>query len=711
MTSATPPSAFYANMAGGQRVATSKSKKVTDNTWQDLQSESLNARNLASLIVEGFPTSQMTVSQAKSYESIPLKQTFEIWTMLENVSAFSAIMPYEKTNSLHMEGQTVIHQTAMTQQAPERVRAFTLEQKRTRYQTTLQRYQIGIEVTTFSLDTDEGMALYVNDLKAMRMSYLESNACRSIVELQTCLTPWRDPTKRYGRYTALTSDTLRQALQFERELFGLNQREANSLELLDTMIGRAQSKVQGAYGDTYIVDKDVLVYNNQVPAANQTYSIGGPEQVAKFRAGPEKISMDLRGNTIVTFKAFQRDGEDPFKPLVEIVDYMEFYLFRDVKYSGRYEADHEDSHRTVLIWDYDRSQWFGVTTEYVLRNSNRFDPQTGMPYGLNHSAVARHDVEYSASQFNDSYHYTVVEGSKTLRRPCIFLGQISQEHIPLRQIIQKGGEHTVMKMRDLKAANITSGAVRNAVSQARALLVQIENVVSTKEVRDFLAAAAGTAPAVPLAKTSIFSQDGKYLSTTVPTQSYGGVKLPTSPAAVAAAKVIKYPVGYGSYAGFKAIEEAYNDANKNDATFLNNTGFDGAIARTVVSFLNVFEAFVSYAQAFFPSSLGVDATHASPWWQGATAAHAIFDLVVTPQHRLPVLRKLAADGDLVSTPLLYTPRMAVDAANYNGTVQLLNPADLKAALAASPAGLKEAIRQGGQLCRTRPGLCANVAHL
>lgn len=321
MTSATPPSAFYANMAGSGRAATTKSHRVVGLDNQDLQAESTNRKDLASLVVEGFPTSNFTYSQAKSFEMIPLSQTFEIWTYLENISAFSAIMPIERTNSLHMEGQIVIHQTAMTQQAPERVRAFTLEQKRSRYQTTLQRYHIGLEVSTFALDTDEGRANYINDLKAMRISYYESNAVRTIVELQTCLSPWRDPTKRYGNRQALNADTLRQALQFERECFALAQRETNSLELLDTFIGRAQSKVQGARGDTYVIDKDILIYNNQVPPANQNYSIGGPEKIAAFQKGPNGISMDMRGNTIVTFKSYQRDGEDPFKPLMEVIEY------------------------------------------------------------------------------------------------------------------------------------------------------------------------------------------------------------------------------------------------------------------------------------------------------------------------------------------------------------------------------------------------------
>lgn len=705
--SAKPPSAFYSNMAGGARAATTKSSRVTGLEGDDVKAESLNNKNLASLILEGFPTSNMTVSQAKSFESVPLSQTFEIWTHLENVSAFSAIMPVVQTNSLHMEGQNVIHQTAMTQQAPERVRAFTLEQKRTRYQTTLQRYHIGVEVTTFSLDTDEGRALYINDLKAMRLSYYESNAIRSIVELQTCLSPWRDPTKRYGNHTVLTSDTLRQALQMERDIFALAQRETNSLELLDTFVSRAQSKVQGARGDTYILDKDIITYQNQVPKDKQNYSIGGPDKVAEFRKGTDSITMDLRGNTIVTFKSYRRDGEDPFQPLMEVIDYMEYYTFRDMKYGSRYEADHEDAHRMVMIWDVDKDQWFGVTTEFVIKNCHRFDPTTGMPYGLKSQAVDRHDIEYSAAQFNDSYHYTVKEGAKTMRKPCLFMGQISQEHIPLAQIIQKGGEHTVMKMRDLKAANLSDTTIRNAIAAARALLIQIESVAMSADVAAYLDAALPNAAAATGANTaSVFGAN--YLNRFYPVNpAFGGVNLPIAdptaaqaPAWLANARAIRVPVGFGSYAGFKAIQAAWAEVGKTDATFVARTGLDASVARTVNAFLDVFEAFVNYAVAFYPHSLGVDASQASPWWVGATAAHAIFDTVVTPQHRLPILVD-AGQAGLVSTPLVYTPRMAAAIAGNtfagSSRFRLLNPAANATALTEPPAGLAAALRGDASL--------------
>lgn len=685
---------FYANLGTKNRVGTTQSNRVVNADSVDLQSDSQNNKNLAQLVVEGFPTNNFTVGTAKSYESIPLTQAFQIWTFMENPSAFSAIMPIERVTWLNAEAQLVSHMTAMTQHAPERVRAFTLEQRRSRYSIHLQRYHIGVEVATFALDTEEGKANYINDLKAMRLSYYESNAIRTVIELQTCLTPWRDPTKRYGRIQTLNSDTLRQALALEREFFGVVQREANALELIDTYITRAQEKVQGSGGDTYIMSKGILVYNNQVPKENQTYSLGGPDKIAAFMRGPNGISMDSRGNTIVTFKSFERDGEPPLKPLLEYIEYMEYYVFRDVKVNDRYEADFEDNQRTTLIWDVDRDQWFGLTTKDVVENCHRFDAASGAPLGLNHPLVNRHDVEYTAEQFNDSYHYTTADGvnNRKLRRPCIFMGQIDTQHITIAQIKQKAGEHTVMKMKDLMAAGITSTAARRAITEARALLVDIEEAGGAADGPAYVAAALALGGVAPLAganTTSIFrsSYPLAYFPTT---NAYGGVAVPVGQAAAALGGRLRVPVGFGSYAGFKSIETAYINAGRVDATFTTATGLPADVARRVVQFLAVFEPFVSYAQAFYHHSFGADAAQAAPWWLKATAAHSIFDAVVTPQHRLPIL--LGAAPNLVSTPLVWSPQMLRRLADYTAAgVSFLNPRTMNSALTAADADVVAAL--------------------
>lgn len=377
----------------------------------------------------------------------------------------------------------------------------------------------------------------------------------------------------------------------------------------------------------------------------------------------------------------------------------------------------------IMVWDVDRDQWFGVTTEFVLNNCHRFDPATGMPYGLKHTEIDRHDVEYSASQFDDSYgffifaetttnyripsyHYTIKEGARTIRKPCIFLGQIDQKHIPLSHIIQKGGEHTVMKMRDLKAANISSGVVRTAVAQARALLIRMESVFDNANVLAYLGEALpASAPKIQTNSASVFGAN--YLKAFQPINTaFGGVDLPMASVAVAtggptppwltAARALAVPVGFGSYSGFKAIEARYNEVGKNDDAFTRRTGIDSAVARTVVGFLAVFEAFVSYATAFFPHSLGVDVSQAAPWWLGATPAHAIFDAVVTPQHRLPVLRRTPGSNPATyqSTPIVYTPNMARGVEFYGNDIRLLNPANVLIPLAQTPAGLEEAIGLG-----------------
>jgi len=412
-------SAYHANIASGNRAATSKSQRVNNGDSLELQAESENFTVTSNLISEGYPISEMTVAQAKSLESTPLTRVFELWTFFDNVSVFSQIMPIIKTNHLHHEIEKVSQKVGFTRHAPERTRAHTLQQRRSRYSIHLNRFNIGVELLSQSFETDEGKNMYVRDLQAMRLSYLESNAIRTIIELQTCQTPWRDPTKRYGNAKTLTSDTLKTALELEKSFFGIFQREAGAFELLDTIINKAQEHVQGADGDTYvsphcffadhshasryIMSKALINFNTQVLDESKYYMYGGPEAVARFRNGPNDITQDGRGNGIVTFRCYEMDGEPPLKPLLEFVDLMTYFSTRDIRLNERYDEAYESSQRTVMVFDIDRDQWAPISTRYVLENSHRFDPATGAPYGFEHPVVNRHDVDYTNGQLNDSY--------------------------------------------------------------------------------------------------------------------------------------------------------------------------------------------------------------------------------------------------------------------------------------------------------------------
>jgi hypothetical protein len=699
-------SAYHANIASGNRAATSKSQRVNNADSLELQAESENFTVTSSLIAEGYPVSEMTVAQAKSLESPPLTRVFELWTFFDNVSVFSQIMPIIKTKDLHHEVEKISQKVGFTRHAPERTRAHTLQQRRSRYSIHLNRYNIGVELLSQSLETDEGKNLYVRDLQAMRISYLESNAIRTIIELQTCQTPWRDPTKRYGNAHSLTSDTLKTALELEKSFFGIIQREAGAFELLDTLINKAQEPVQGAEGDTYIMSKSLLNFNTQVLDESKYYMYGGPEAVARFKNGPNGITQDGRGNGIVTFRCYEMDGEPPLKPLLEFVDVLTYFSTRDTRLNERYDESFESSQRTVMIFDIDRDQWVPISTRYVLENCHRFDPVTGAPYGLDNDIVNRHDVDYTNAQFNDSYHYKVQSGPGVFLRQCVFMGQIGKEHITVEQIKQKIGQHTTALMKELHKLG-TASQTKRAIDEGLELLRQIEDVPLTTAdgvnagavyLTQALEAAGG---AVPGANTrSDFGNS--FVTSFVPQNSDSGLDLPTSDAARAAAAIIRAPVGYGSYAGFKAIEKAYNAANKVDADFTAATGLPADVAKRAVNFLAVFNEYANQASSFFAGSLGVDPRQVSPWWKLGGSAHVIWDAVVTPQHRLPYLRGAAA------TPLLYSPRQLATAPG-GAAFSFSNPADIKTALDLndpSVTALKnyEATRNAEELANLDPAL-------
>lgn len=673
-------SAFYANMATKNRAATSQSTRVKNGDSLDLQAESENYVVGDKLISEGYPTSEMTVQQAKQFDSVPLTKAFNIWTYYDNVSALSRIMPVVKTTNLNMEFERVSHMVSMTRHAPERTRAHTLQQRRSRFSIHLNNYNIGIEVLTRSLETKEGYELYMNDLQAMRISYLESNATRTIIELQTCQTPWRDPTRRWGNYRSLTSDTLKQAIEIEKSFFGIVQQEAGSLELLDTLIHKAQEHVQGADGDTYIMPRSIIAFQTQVLDESKYYMFGGPEAVARFKRGPNEIMQDSRGNAIVTFRCYEMDGQPPLKPLLEFIDIVEYFTTRDARINERYDLTYESSQRNVMIFDVDRDQWFAITTRYVLENCHRFDPVTGAPYGLDHELVNRHDVDYTVNQFDDSYHYTVVQGPQVFRRQCVLMGQIHSRHITIPQIKQKGGEYTTMLMSELNKLGSAASA-KKAIDDGLSLLRQIEDANGAQALAYVEAALPNAAVSQGINTRSVFGQS--FLGAFYPQNSDSGVELPTSQAARTAAAALRVPAGYGSYAGFKAIARAFEAANKSEATFTANTGLPAEVAKKATAFLAVFDEYVNYASAFYSGSFGVDPAMSAPWWRSASPAHAIWDAVVTPQHRLPILVEVDVQGQatLVATPLVYSPRLVASLRGGSGALRFADPRNPRAALA------------------------------
>ena len=278
------------------------------------------------------------------------------------------------------------------------------------------------------------------------------------------------------------------------------------------------------------------------------------------------------------------------------------------------------------------------------------------------------------------------------------MGQIGKEHISVEQIKSKIGNHTASLMKELHKLG-TAAQTKSAIDEGLNLLRQIEDVSGAN------LAGGGPAHAVVYIEQAILGAGGTYegpntrsafgdsfVERFLTQNSDSGLDLSTTDEAKTAAAAIKVPAGYGSYAGFKAIEKAYHAANKVDAEFTDATGLPGDVGRRASNFLAVFNEYVNQATSFFAGSLGVDPRQISPWWLQGNSAHVIWDAVVTPQHRLPILALSLEKGAVpTATPLLYSPRLLATVPD-NVKFGFANPAapktiiDLKSN--ASVAGLR-----------------------
>jgi hypothetical protein len=625
--------------------------KVTGAASTEFQAGVSKNDDISRQIVEGFKIGQMSLNEAVGLKDVPsMGQVLQTLTLFENTDAFTALMPMEETKMLRTQMDIVKFLPTMSKRNPERTRAHTVQQRRTRIFATLERFSIGLEVTYPSLDDSEGMLAYEKGLEQMLNASIEGNAMRMLAELQTCQTQFRNPLVRYGSKRALTVQHLKEAFDLEKQFFGIMQREGNAFEKLEALIAPIMKRHRGQ-ANTYIADTKMITHQNLAIPENTLFYLGGPEAVARYRHGPRSISAGPNGTAIVGFQGYDIDNDSPaIEPLTEYIDYMEYNAWRDLDYDQPGDPDYATSHRDIMIFDVDSDRWARIGAAAVIDGCFRFDPESGAPYGINDPIIgSRHPVHYSANHMVDSFHFKGADGKLN---PILLNGSVSEKDTTHEQIKEKAGVGAAYKLKNVYAGT-SAEAVESAIQRGIDALATIDNAAASKEAIAYIKAALdGVADGQAIDPENAFASAAPNLYAQ---QLSNSVRIPREPKAPGG-----IPVGFGNWPGFAQIEsevsreagaiaDGQNAAGSAIAAYSAATGIGVSLLQDIVSFVRVVRNVVKNVRQFYPSSLAVDANYASPWHANKSPEATFFEQVVAPRPRSPIVY----NG--VVSPLTYTP--------------------------------------------------------
>lgn len=241
---------FVSSVNGANRIGVSKAK-VGGAASTAFQEDVGKRDDYSRTIQEGFRIGQMSLNEATGLKQVEsMGKLVQRLTLFDDTDAFTAVMPKKETPLLRTQMDIVTYLPTITKPNPERTRAHTVQQRRSRIFATLERVSVAQEVTYASLDDSEGLASYEMGVMQMVSAAIEGDALRMLAELQTCHTPFRNPLTRYGYKAALSVQQLKEAFNLEASFFAIMQREGNALTKLEAMIEPIQKRTRGK-GNTY----------------------------------------------------------------------------------------------------------------------------------------------------------------------------------------------------------------------------------------------------------------------------------------------------------------------------------------------------------------------------------------------------------------------------------------------------------------------------
>lgn len=308
-----------AKIAGGQRYGLQNASNVWGSDGSEMRGYFSDNHAADFSHMDGYPKSDYTLGEVTKQRAPVVTEMLEQWTLFENANIFTQILPIRKTNSHKLEYHRITFLPTIAQKTAERARPRTVESKRTSIRDVLERFAIGMQLSYAMLSTPEGREIYEMGLAQMRSAVEEANALAVLNELMTCFSPWRKFKKRYE---GSRGRSLKDAMENEAFFFGIFQREGGAFQLLDSRISHLQKTYRGK-GNTYILHKKLIIYNTQVPPSQTQYWIGGPEAVSRFQKGADGVTVDGRGNVLVTVDTYMIEDMPPIDPLKRYVVYGE----------------------------------------------------------------------------------------------------------------------------------------------------------------------------------------------------------------------------------------------------------------------------------------------------------------------------------------------------------------------------------------------------
>lgn len=245
---------LLAMLNGGASAGTSEAPNVQGSDTGAMRSAFSNNMISDQMFWADYPRGDMSLAGAKEFEAPMIMRMMTIWTLFDDTTPFTSIMPVIESDQTNLMIQRRVYLPTVTKRTAERTRSHTVEHRNKSLQAVMERLSVAIELGYPMLQTQYGREVYAQGLVQMRNATIESNAVNMLNELQTSPGHYRDPGRRYAHLMNANGKTMHDIIELERQFFMVFQKPdtaGRAFQLIDALVRKIQAPQRGR-GNTYV---------------------------------------------------------------------------------------------------------------------------------------------------------------------------------------------------------------------------------------------------------------------------------------------------------------------------------------------------------------------------------------------------------------------------------------------------------------------------
>lgn len=583
--------------------------------------------------------STWTLPEGLKGANIMLATTLELMSFMADSWYTQEALPLETTQKTGIQWSKFIFMPKFAGLVPERGVARLVRSRKMGGKATFERRGLGLLLTHGFMNTPDGQESYRMNLRQIAQSVVETNNFGVVYAYLTADSYERKWDRDNGSFQGETMEKILEIETFYWDIF----KRKNGAALLDDRISANMEKYRGQ-ADMYIVPPKIGRYYTIVPKNRTDYWMAGSRGPESIYDGVDAVKTFKQlgpGNTVYLTRTYDVEPHDSkYGRAIDILRFHkqigEYHLAFDHRRRRSYKG-YQSSWRDIQVYDEDVDNFTTLTIKWMLKNCNRFHPDTFDVLHVNDPYVSKYKPRFSkADKQRDVFHY--VDDRDNLQTSS-FMGNI--EYLGTEDVFE-WVQTALQAMPDVvpptEATDVNTNSYAIWTRGLRALRA-IENIPYDAKTDAWFKALKEKnqeGESVHDGSTRFRNFPPTAAIKEFKPNMHGGLDLP-------AANGLALPPGFANYAGFKTIEEAVINGNfgKDGDEPL---GYNATQGQHIADFVAMFDRMVEALKRMLPNNPFISARYASSWWHRATEADTLFENLVSPHHRDPVFFEGGGSG-------------------------------------------------------------------